>query len=158
LERAYLGIKKITTFAVIMNRINTPILTEEQRKELEEGFKNGKSRCFRIRCQVILLKAECRSSKEVGALTGMCEGIVNSLTKKYKTGGINALQTKPGQGRKPIITEKDKDTILAVLETNRQLKTAKAEWEKQSGKKVCANTFKSFLKKLKDDAVKTPLK
>jgi transposase len=137
-----------------MNRINTPILTEEQRKELEEGFNNGKSRCFRIRCQVILLKSECRTSKEVGTLTGMCEGIVNSLVKKYKAGGIIALHTQPGQGRKPIITEEDKEAILAALQANQQqFKTAKAEWEKQSGKKVCDNTFKSFLNKLKEDSI-----
>jgi transposase len=107
-----------------------------------------------MRCQVVLLKSESRTSKEVGELTGMCEGIVNSLVKKYKTGGIIALHTQPGQGRKPIITEEDKEAIVAALQANRQqLKTAKAEWEKQSGKKVCDNTFKSFLSKLKEDIV-----
>jgi hypothetical protein len=31
------------------------------------------------------------------------------------------------------------------------MQTAKAEWEQQSGKKVCINTFKRFLKSLADD-------
>jgi transposase len=144
-----------------MNRVNTPVLTEKQRKELENGSKNGTTRCFRVRCRVILLKAECRSSKEVGEMINMCEGIVNSLVKKYQAGGIAALRTRPGQGRKPVITDEDKEIILAAMKANgQQMKAAKAEWEKKSGKTVCNNTFKSFLRKIAvtDDGFSEALK
>ncbi len=136
-----------------MGRVNTPILTPEQHRELEVGFKRGSSHCFRMRCQSILLKSEGRSSAEVGAITGMCNVSVNSWLKRYKTEGVSGLRTKPGRGRKPIIDMvEDKQAILAAIKANRQrMQTAKAEWEQQSGKNVSSSTFKNFLKSLADD-------
>ena len=51
-----------------MGRVNTPILSEGQRTELENGFKTGKSHAYRMRCQCILLKADNRKSKDVGKI------------------------------------------------------------------------------------------
>jgi hypothetical protein len=67
--------------------------------------------------------------------------------------GIVGLQTKSGRGRKPVINEiEDKAAILSAIKSNRQrIRTGKAQWEAESGKKVCVNTFKSFLKSLADD-------
>jgi transposase len=132
-----------------MNRINIPILTAKQRRELEQGYKKGKKRCFRTRCQVILLKSEGRTSIEVGSMMGVSEACVNSLVNKYKNGGISVLHTQPGQGRKTIITSEDKEAIFSAIKANQQqLQAAKKEWEKQSGKKVCYNTFATFVKKM----------
>lgn len=136
-----------------MGRVNTPILTTEQRQELEHGFKHGSKHCFRMRCQSVLLKSDGRNSKDVGAITGMRDVSVNSWVKRYNTEGISGLQTKPGRGRKAIISEvEDKPAILAAIKANRQrMRTAKAEWEAQSGKKVCDTTFKAFLKTLAEN-------
>ena len=136
-----------------MGRVNTPILTTEQRQELEHGVKHGSKHCFRRRCQSVLLKAEGRNSKDVGAITGMRDVSVNSWVKRYNSEGISGLQTKPGRGRKAIISEvEDKPAILAAIKGNRQrMRTAKAEWELQSGKKVCDTTFKAFLKTLAEN-------
>jgi transposase len=135
-----------------MGRVNTPSLTLEQRRELESGIRDGKSHCFRMRCQSILLKSEGRSSKDVGIIVGMCDVSVNSWVKRYKSEGLSGLFTKSGRGRKAIIGDEDKESILSAIRANRQrLQTAKAEWEKESGKKVCNNTFKTFLKSLADD-------
>jgi len=135
-----------------MGRVNTPSLTPTQRRELELGIRNGKSHCFRQRCHSILLKSEGRTSKDVGSITGMCNVSVDTWLKRYKANGIQGLVTKDGRGRKPIIKECDKETILSAIKANRQrMQTAKAEWEQQSGKKVCNNTFKRFLKSLADD-------
>src|SRR5215510_5311121 len=135
-----------------MGRINSPSLTPEQRKELETGFREGKSHCFRMRCQSILLKSEGRTSKDVGSITGMCNVSVDTWVRRYKSEGLPGLLTKPGRGRKSIIEDSDKDAILSAVKSNRQrMQTAKAEWEQQSGKKVCRNTFKRFLKSLADD-------
>ena len=136
-----------------MGRINRPTLTMEQRNELELGLKQGKSHCFRMRCQSILLKSEGRTSKEVGSITGMCSVSVNTWLKRYNSEGISGLQTQPGRGRKRIISEsEDKEAILSAIKSNRQrMRTAKAEWEQQSGKSVCDSTFKNFLKSLADD-------
>ncbi len=43
-------------------------LTEENRQELENGWRNGTSHAFRQRCQMVLLKSEQRSSLEISKL------------------------------------------------------------------------------------------
>jgi transposase len=136
-----------------MGRVNTPILTCEQRQALESGLKQGKSHCFRMRCQSILLKSEGRTSKEVGAITDMSHVSVNSWVKRYKTDGISGLYTRSGRGRKAILSVlEDKESILSSIKANRQrMRTAKAEWESKSGKSVSDSTFKAFLKSLADD-------
>ena len=128
-----------------MGRVNTPSLTPEQRRELELGIREDKRHCFRMRCQSILLKSEGRTSKDVGSITGMCNVSVDTWVKRYKSNGLEGLVTKQGRGRKSIIADSDKDSILSAVKSNRQrMQTAKAEWEQQSGKKVCTNTFKRF--------------
>lgn len=136
-----------------MGRVNTPTLTPEQRIELDSGFKTGVSHCLRMRCHAILLKSEGRTSKEVGLITGMCHISVNSWTKRFESNGIKGLETQSGRGRKPIISiTEDKESILKAIKENRQrMQTAKAEWESQSGKTVCRNTFRAFLKTLAED-------
>jgi Transposase and inactivated derivatives len=136
-----------------MGRVNTPQLTTSQRKDLEAGFRQGLSHCFRMRCHSILLKAEGRRSLEVGSITGMCAITVNNWVDRYNSEGIAGLQTKSGRGRKPLLSQvEDKAPILAAIKANRQrMRTAKAEWEADSGKKVSDTTFKTFLKTLADD-------
>lgn len=136
-----------------MGRVNTPTLTPEQRIELESGLKNGFSHCLRMRCHAILLKSEGRTSKEVGLITGMCQISVNSWTKRFVSDGITGLETQAGRGRKPIISiVEDREAILKAIKGNRQrMQIAKAEWESQSGKSVCRNTFRAFLKTLAED-------
>jgi hypothetical protein len=65
---------------------------------------------------------------------------------------MSGLQTKAGRGHKPVIQMvADKASILSAIRASRQrMQTAKAEWEKASGKSVCSNTFKTFLKSLAD--------
>jgi transposase len=136
-----------------MGRVNTPVLTPSQRKELESGLQQGKSHSFRMRCQSILLKSEGRTSKAVGSITGMSHVSVNSWLKRYNSEGISGLSTKPGRGRKPLlILSDDRAAILEAIKSNRQrMRTAKAEWEATSGKSVSDSTFKAFLKSLADD-------
>ena len=106
-----------------------------------------------MRCQVILLKADGRGSKEVGALTGMSEVSVNAWVKRYGDEGLAGLRTRAGRGRKPLLTQAaDEALVLEHVKANRQrIQTAKAEWSKASGKEVGLSTFKSFLKVLTAD-------
>jgi transposase len=106
-----------------------------------------------MRCQSVLFKSEGRESKEVGLLTGMCAVSVNKRLKRYKEEGLSGLATKAGRGRKCIISEtEDMAAVLSAIKANRQrMRTAKAQWEAESGKKVCDTTFKAFLKSLADD-------
>ncbi|QQS27520.1 MAG: helix-turn-helix domain-containing protein [Sphingobacteriales bacterium] len=93
-----------------MGRVNTPILSETGRKELETLFKKSDNHSLRKRCQTILLKAEGRHSKDVGSIVGMCHVSVNSWLKRYKSDGIAGLYIKPGRGKKPLIDKKSDET------------------------------------------------
>ena len=136
-----------------MGRVNTPLLSESDKVALTEGLRTGKAHCFRTRCQVILLKATGRGSKEVGEITAMDYQSVNGWVKRYKADGLAGLQTKPGRGRKPLLCpEVDQESVVAVVKEHRQrIQTAKAEWEQESEKSVSLSTFKSFLKVLAAD-------
>ncbi|HEX3557909.1 MAG TPA: hypothetical protein VHU19_01810 [Pyrinomonadaceae bacterium] len=49
-----------------MDKTKVIELSAEQRAALEKGCRKGKSHAFRMRCQMVLLKSEQRSSLEVG--------------------------------------------------------------------------------------------
>lgn len=139
-----------------MGRVNTPVLTDIQRADLERELKTNDSHSFRMRCQAILLKAAGRKSKDVAQIVGMCHVSVNSWLKRFKTDGLAGLQTKPGRGRKPLLDKvADKDAVLAAVKANRQrIQLAKADWQaaRQAGSKpVSESTFRAFLKTLVGD-------
>lgn len=136
-----------------MGRVNKPILSESQKSELEQLFKESTLHSLRKRCQAILLKAEGRDSIDVGSIVGMCNVSVNSWVKRYKSEGIKGLYIKPGRGKKPFINRQEDETaVLEAVKKHRQkVSTAKAEWEASSGKAVSKSTFKRFLKSLGAD-------
>jgi transposase len=135
-----------------MGRVNTPQLSERDRIELASGLKKGDSHCFRNRCHVILLKAEGRSSKDVGLITDMSHISVNHWVNRFKSEGISGLHNKPGQGRKPVLDSEDKQGLLEAIKSHRQrLQTAKAEWETSRGKSISDSTQSRFLKVLAED-------
>lgn len=135
-----------------MGRVNTPELSEKDRASLAHGLKSGSSHCFRTRCHVILLKAEGRTSIDVGLITGMSNVSVNHWVSRFKSLGISGLQNKSGQGRKPVLDAEDKAGLLASVKAHRQrLQTAKAEWEASRGKSISDSTLRRFLKVLTED-------
>ena len=85
-----------------MGRVNTPILSESAKLALEHDFKISHVHCYRMRCQVILLKSTGRKSEEVAEITGMTYVRVNTWVKRYKYFGIKGLATKSGRERKPL--------------------------------------------------------
>jgi len=135
-----------------MGRVNTPILDESARAELETLFKKSDNHSLRKRCQTVLLKADGRYSKDVGKIVGMSHVSVNSWLSRYKSEGMPGLLIKAGRGCKPkIVKETDETDILTLAKRHRQrLQTAKAEWETSSGKSVSRETFRRFLKVLAD--------
>lgn len=135
-----------------MTRVNTPILTESQRQELEHLYKTSPKHVIRKNCHAILLKAEGRTSKDVGQIVGMTHVSVNSWLRRYKTEGISGLLIKPGRGRKPVMEHSDTESVRQHINDHRQrAEMARAEWQGASGKKVSRTTFRNFLKVLADD-------
>lgn len=131
-----------------MGKIKVIDLTKEQRLELENGYKNGKSHPFRQRCQIILLKSEKRTSVEIESILGCCEMVINNWLKRYESEGLKGLQTRAGRGRKAILQAVDLEQVKAAVKENRQrISQARAELEESLGKEFSMNSLKRFLKK-----------
>lgn len=128
-------------------------LDDNQRKELENGYRNGKSHAFRIRCQMVLLKSEGRKSKDIVSFLGGCQQAVNSWLKRYKAEGINGLKVREGRGR-PVILSKTEDleAVKKAVQKHRQrISIAKVELEETLGKEFSSRTLNRYLKILTAD-------
>jgi transposase len=136
-----------------MGRVIKIELTDNQRKELEKGYRNGKSHAFRTRCQFVLLKSEGRKSTEIAEFLGFCQQAVNLWLNRYKAEGINGLVVRAGRGR-PCILSKEEDLAAvkkAVKNHRQRISIAKAELEKTLGKAFSNRTLNRYLKNLTAD-------
>ena len=121
------------------NRIMKPIkvleLSEVDRLKLEKGYHNGPTHSFRIRCKSILLKSEGKSAPQIAEMLG-----------------IKGLDTRPGQGRKPIMDCSDEEAVRKAIEEDRQsVSKAREAWQNATGKEASDITFKRFLETLVQD-------
>lgn len=128
-------------------------LDNNQRKELEKGYRNGKSHAFRTRCQMVLLKSEGRNSKDIADFLGFCQQAVNNWLKRYRAEGISGLKVKKGRGRPNILSKTaDLETVKKAVKKHRQrISLARAELEVSLGKEFSARTLDRFLKILSAD-------
>ena len=128
-------------------------LTNEQRAELEHGYRNGATHVFRQRCQMVLLKAENRRSVDVAVILGGCAHTVNGWLWRYKQAGITGLATQPGQGRRAILHEAEDAAAVraAVADQRQRLALARAEVEDRVGKRFSDKTLRRFLQTLATD-------
>ncbi len=133
-----------------MGKLKTVELTKAQRIALEKGYRAGESHSFRMRCQIILLKCERRTSAEIAEILGCCEMVVNNWLKRFALEGIEGLRTKPGRGRRAILdTEKDLPRVKAAVQANRQrISLAKAELETELGKAFSQKTLERYIKNM----------
>jgi transposase len=133
-------------------RIKQLELSPDSVQSLEMLYRHGETHCFRMRCMAVLLKTKGLSSAKAGSLTDMTLASVNHWVRRYQREGIPGLYTRPGQGRKSLIIDTDKESVLAAIKADRQnVQAAKAAWEASSGKTVSRLTFQRFLKSLADD-------
>lgn len=133
-----------------MGKIKTLELTKQQRGALEKGYRAGHSHSFRLRCQIILLKCERRTSADIAEILGCCEMVVNSWLKRFEAEGLDGLLTKPGRGRKPILdAEKDLQQVKQAVQRSRQrISLAKAELEAELGKAFSNKTLERYIKNM----------
>lgn len=126
-------------------------LTAEQRAELEKGYRTGKSHCFRVRCQMILLKSEKRTSVEIGEVLGCCEMVVNNWLARYEKEGFEGLATRTGRGRPPILSQQNPAHLQKVEAEIKKhpnsVKTVIAILEEDLDLMMHPETLKRFLKK-----------
>lgn len=135
-----------------MGKIKKLELTPVQQSALENGYRNGSSHAFRMRCKAVLLKAQGLSSPKIGEQLGMHQVSVNNWVRRFVSEGLKGLETRPGRGRKPIIGTQDEEIIRRAIEEDRSsVLTAKAQWEAATGKTACEETLRRFLSALAQD-------
>ena len=124
-------------------------LSSEQRQELQDGYRSGASHAFRERCQMILLKSENRTSREIACFLDCHKITVSEWVKRFEAEGIEGLKTRPGRGRRAILqAATDLSRVRAAVERSRQrISLAKTELEAELQKPFSTTTLKRFLKK-----------
>lgn len=122
-------------------------VSTEELQGLKQGYRRG-SHCIESRrCHIVLLKSEGYTSRQIGKIMGCCEMSVNKWINRFIADAIAGLQTKEGQGRKPILTDADLPLVRKAVEEERQrLSQAKVILEAESGKRLSNKTLTRFLK------------
>ena len=135
-----------------MGRIIKIELTDNQRSELENGYRNGKTHSFRTNCQIVLLKSEGRKSDEIASFLGTSEQKVNRWLWRYKLEGVQGLVIRQGRGRPAILQIEHTASIKEAVRRHRQrISVARVELEKSIGKEFSQKTLERFLKNLTAD-------
>jgi len=127
------------------------ILTDEEKRNLEQGYKQGSNHIFRRHCDAILLNASGKTIKELSVHFSVRVHTVGQWLQNWISLGINGLKLVPGRGRKPKIAETDKvilDRIENLLEEeSRQLNHVLATIEQEFAIIMCKKTLKRLLRK-----------
>jgi transposase len=133
-----------------MGRVIKIEINDRQRRELEKGYRHGKSHAFRTRCQMVLLKSDGRKSQEIADFLGFCQQAVNLWLNRYKLEGITGLLVRAGRGRPAILSaEEDSAAVKEAVKRHRQrISIARAELESSLGKEFSGKTLERFLKNL----------
>jgi transposase len=132
-----------------MGKVKSVVLSEVERVALEKGARDGRTFSYRKRCQMILLKADGRTSREVAQVVGGCEVVVNNWMRRYKEQGMDGLVIRAGRGRRSILqADSDLEVVRLCVQKHRQkVSLARAELEAGLGKEFGILTLKRFLKK-----------
>jgi transposase len=135
-----------------MGKTRTIELTDQQRTALEQGYRKGKNHAFRFRCQMVLLKSENRSSVEIAKMLGCCEVVINNWLTRFEQEGIQGLRTRPGRGRKPILSTQNpihlQKVKAEIAKHPQSVKTVIAKLAQDLDLQMHPDTLKRFLKRL----------
>jgi len=125
-------------------------LSEDDKLQLEEGYKYSTKANYSRRCHIVLLKSKGHSSQEIADIFDISYQAVNNWIKRFEAEGIEGLETRKGQGRHRILNkEQDAEKVKAIVKKERQrLKLAKSELENKLNKEFSMSTLTRFLKLL----------
>lgn len=127
-------------------------LNESELRALQQGYMYDASPRFRQRCQIIILKSQAKSAKQIAQIVSLNQQVIYRWLNRYEEEGIEGLRTRKGQGRKCILNIEDEDVVRTEVAKQRQrLKVAHEEIQQQLNKDFSTNTLKRFLKNLGAD-------
>ena len=83
------------------------------------------------------MKSSGKSASEIAEIFDVTIPTVCEWIKRYKENGIKGLETRPGQGHKPIMDCSDEEAVRkAIDEDHQSVPKAREAWEKAFGKKA----------------------
>lgn len=117
------------------------------------GYRNGATHSFRMRCLMVLGKADGLSNAGAGARAGQTYQRVMHWVRRFQSDGMAGLKNKSGNGRKRIIsTKEDREAVREAIGQHRHsVSRARAAWEEATGKKIKDGVFRNFLSLMAQD-------
>ena len=91
------------------------ILTDIEKRQLEQGYKQGYNHIFRRNCEAALLNASGKTIKELSIQFSVGLNTIGQWLQNWSSSGIEGLKLVPGRGRKPKVAETD-TLILSRIE------------------------------------------
>ena len=91
------------------------ILTDIEKRQLEQGYKQDYNHIFRRNCEAVLLNASGKTIKELSIQFSVGLNTVGQWLQNWSSSGIEGLKLVPGRGRKPKVAETD-TLILSRIE------------------------------------------
>jgi transposase len=141
------------------------ILTDAEKKSLEQGFKQGSNHLFRRHCEAILMNASGKTIRELSVHFSVRVHTVGLWLQNWLSLGITGLKLVPGRGRKLKVAETNTvvlDRIENLLEEeSRQLNHVLVALENEFAIIMCKKTLKRIIRKkstVGNVAVKSALK
>lgn len=127
------------------------ILTDVEKRELAQGYKQGYNHIFRRNCEAVLLNASGKSIKELSIHFSVGLNTVGQWLQNWSSSGIEGLKLVPGRGRKPKVAATDTlvlNRIEHLLEQeSRQLNHILVALEEDFSITMCKKTLKRLLRK-----------
>lgn len=96
-------------------------LNDEEQAILEREKKHGKSDAYRMRCQAILLSNRGYTTDEIADFLEVTRTSIYGWFGRWKTGGIEGLKTKKGQGRKATLRIDNSEHVEGVKKATKRV-------------------------------------
>ena len=91
------------------------ILKDIEKRQLEQGYKQGYNHIFRRNCEAALLNASGKTIKELSIQFSVGLNTIGQWLQNWSSSGIEGLKLVLGRGRKPKVAETD-TLILSRIE------------------------------------------
>lgn len=127
------------------------ILTYEEKKSLEQGYKQGSNHIFRRHCEAILLNASGKTIAELSIHFSVRTSTVGLWLQNWISSGIKGLKLVAGRGRKLKVA--DTDTIILdrienlLEEESQQLNHVLTALDQEFKITMCKKTLKRIIRK-----------
>ena len=89
-------------------------LSAEQRDELQQLIRRGKTSARKLtRARILLKSADGRTDEEIVSALGVGVATVERVRKRFKERGLEALNDRPRPGKKPKLDPKAEARLIA---------------------------------------------